>query len=119
MNKLLVGLLLSVGIGSASAANWISQDSENFIDVHSVVFDSNTQTRGAWLKMLNSNGRTDITRINVYCPTKMVRYSENHIYAGTTYITTEYYPTNQWNYVIPGTLAEQWANMVCNSKIAK
>lgn len=122
MNKLLVGLLLSVGIGSASAANWVAQGGTNgtivasYVDTSSLIWtDYSYSTRSAWVKTYNKNGSSEMSRFFVHCPTRMQAITETRFYDGSgQFITNTVYNTG-WDYAVPNTIGEKWAQTICTT----
>lgn len=129
MNKLLVGLLVSVGCISANAANWaISAESVSkngtilmsYIDTDSVIYmDRTYQTRSVWIKTYYTNNTYSLMRQVVHCPTKMYYTQVEHIYSSNTltFLYTSIYTPNNYNiqyeYSIPGSIGEIWSNQIC------
>jgi len=118
MKKLLVIISMFASL-SASATNWIAptHGASEYIDIDSMTYlDTGHTMRSAWLKIEGANGRVDLTRIEVYCPGRMIRYPVNHVYVNGIFVDTTYY-NSTWDYVVPGSLAHNWSNTVCLNKV--
>lgn len=119
MNKLLVGLLLSIGISSANAENWVqvgtTNDAFHYVDKQSFVYGSQNIISG-WKYVSYTNVYSyEYTRYEVHCPTQMFRIP----------VSTKYYPNGtvmdvssmySWEYAIPGSIAMATVKMMCNTK---
>ena len=117
MNKLLVGLLLSVGCISANAANWqkffVGNDGfVTYLDKESVVHYNNGAHSG-WVKTIQTNGST-LNHVTVHCPTKMVRLNETYVYDTNGNKTFDWRGLNMWENAMPDTAGMSWVNVFCN-----
>lgn len=121
MNKLLVGLLVSVGCMSANAANWISQGSNTdgdvaFIDTSSLIWSDYTYTtRSAWVKIYNKKGFSTLSRFFVHCPTRMNAITEIYYYSNNGQFINSVVTNESWDYAMPNSTGEKWARTVCTT----
>jgi len=119
MNKLLVGLLLSVGIGSASAQNWVAVgstiDSHQYVDKQSFVYGQQSVVSG-WKYIAYPNSSTyEYARYEVHCPTQMFRVpvATKYFSNGTVMDVNS---MNSWEYAIPGSIAMATVKVMCSKK---
>ena len=112
-------MLVAGVVTTAQAANWQLQGKHTdgvitIIDTDSLIFDDNTRTsRSAWLKMINPNGSYDLHRVDVNCPTRMMRFLITHQYSNSGYIYKSILQPSAWEYTVPASYGETWTNTIC------
>ncbi|MGP9687764.1 hypothetical protein ACT3TH_01220 [Psychrobacter sp. AOP22-C1-C5] len=122
MKKLAVVLLVSFGAMSASAANWVAAAEDSKDGIYTYVDTESISTQGkykqAFVKMLSiPEGFFIISLISYDCrsnprrskPTYAAQYDlEGNVTRSGLITNNDFLP------VIPGTLGETQANMICN-----
>lgn len=119
MKKLLT-LLALTGCISAQAANWIRMDSgrgETIMSVDSsniIWASSKRDTTNFWAKTEYRDGSYTLDRMEIHCPTRMMRIVSAYVYDSWGYQTNSYGIPTKWVNTIPGSVAESMSMYTCN-----